>query len=104
MKIYGVTVISSEGNCITMQKDGRNIWGESATEIFPDNEKAAIDYAVRTMRSNFDAYEFEEDEDYNGQTKEDLENALRAGENVTIQSSDEHISIEMFEKELKNLQ
>lgn len=101
MKVYGVTVISSEGNCITKQKDGRNVWSESATEIFPGDEKAAVNYAVKTMISNFDACDFEEGEDYNGQTKEDLENALRAGENVTIQLSDEHISIEMFEKELK---
>jgi len=53
------------------------------------------------MASNFDACDFEDDEDIDGQTKEDLENALRAGENVTIQLDDEHISIEMFEKELK---
>ncbi len=101
MKIYGVTVISSEGNCNIKQKDGRSVWCESATKIFPGDEKAAVDYAVKTMASNFDACGFEDDKDFNGQTKENLENALRAGENVTIQLSDEHISIEMFETELK---
>lgn len=101
MKVYGVTVISSEGNCFTKQKDGRNAWCESATEIFLGDKKAAVDYAVKTMVSNFDACGFEDDKDFNGQTKEDLENALKAGDNVTIQLSDEHISIEMFEKELK---
>ncbi len=105
MKVYGVTVISSEGNCITRQRNGQLDWTESFTEIFPD-EKAAVDYAITTMIANFDSYDFVEDEegdvtDYNGQTKKDFEAALRDGENITIQSDDEHISIEMFERELE---
>ena len=100
MKVYGVTVVSSEGNCLTKQKDGQLDWTESFTELFSD-KNAAIDYAVKTMASNFDACDFEGDEDYDGQTKKDLETALRAGENVIIQLDSEHISFEMFEKDLE---
>ncbi len=105
MKVYGVTIISSEGDCFTKRADGQIVNSDSITEIFSD-KKAAVDYAVKTMISNFDAYDFEENEggyvvDCDGQDKEELEDALRAGENITIQSYDEHLSIETFERELE---
>ncbi len=99
MEVYGATVISSNGIRTKRRKNGRGLWDESFTEIFPD-KKAAVDYAVKTMAANFDSCDFEGDKDYNGQTKKDLEDALRAGENITIHFNG-HISIEMFVKEME---
>lgn len=106
MKIYGLTIISSDGDLRT-ERNGKTEFTESSTKLSAD-KKSLIDYAKVEMRKFFDAYDFEfgehgELEDLNGNSIKNFEATLDTCEDkdICIQGpSDSHITFEFFEQDL----
>lgn len=106
MIIYGLTIISSDGDLRT-EKNGKTEFTESFTKLSADKE-SLIDYAKGEMRKFFDAYDFEfgehgELKDMNGNSIKDFDSTLDACEDkdICIQGpSDSHITFEFFEQDL----
>lgn len=106
MKIYGLTIISSDGDLRT-ERNGKTEFTESFTKLSADKE-SLIDYAKGEMRKFFDAYDFEfgehgELEDMNGNSVANFEVTLDTCEDkdICIQGpSDSHITFEFFEQDL----
>ena len=100
MKIYGITLISSDGNLVVTKEDGLKDYVESFTKVFTDKQDC-IDFAVSKMKELFNNFDFENGEDENFRSEQDFELDLKNFENIVIQACSEHISIELFEQELK---
>ena len=106
MKIYGLTIISSDGDLRT-ERNGKTEFTESFTKLSVDKE-SLVDYAKGEMRKFFDAYDFEfgehgELEDMNGNSVKNFEITLDTCEDkdICIQGpSDSHITFEFFEQDL----
>lgn len=103
MKLYGVTIISSEGDILVTKEDGTKEWRESMTKLFL-NRQDCIDYAVKQAKISFDAYDFETGEtvpeDENGRTWESMLEDLKDGEDICIQACSCHTCFEYFVQEL----
>lgn len=97
MKIYGFTVVNSEGNC-----DGT----ESETHLFATQDLQEKE-AYKSYRNAFLSCDFEKKKDENGDrlmTKKEFLEELTNKEPkyILIQASDYHIQIELFEYEIES--
>lgn len=100
MKLYGVTIISSDGDILVTKENGEKDWAESKTKVFLDKQDC-IDYAVNEVKKAFENYEFEDGVDENGSDINMFTDDLLAGEDICIQGCSSHICIEYFVQELE---
>lgn len=101
MKIYGLTIISSEGDFLKMDENGKtNGWAESKTKLFAD-KKERLEYAIKELENSFSAYDFEDAKDFNGTELGELREELKTETDTCIQGSDCHTQFEFFTQELE---
>lgn len=109
MKIYGLTIISSDGNWLVekngvknwlAKKNGVKVCAESLTKLF-SNKNDRLDYAVTQMKDLFASFDFEDGMDENEETEDDFQLDLVRGEDICIQGTSEHYTFEFFEQEMK---
>lgn len=98
MKIYGITIISSDGNWL-VEKNGVKTCAESLTSLFP-NKDERLNYAADQMKDLFASFDFEGGMDANGKTENDFQLDLMKGEDICIQGTSEHYTFEFFETEV----
>lgn len=99
VKIFGITIVSSDGDIIVTKDGEMTDYAESITRLF-DNEQDRNDYAVTKMKEFFASYDFEDGEDENGETEYDFEANLKAGDDICIQGCDSHTTFEYFTQEM----
>ncbi len=101
MKIFGLTIVSSEGDLSVQKENGKFEYCESSTKIFVDKQEC-IEYAVKAMKTQFESFEFEDDLDYNERSIEEFEEDLRTGDDICIQDCSSHVCFEFFTQDLGN--
>lgn len=103
MKIYGVTLISSEGDFRVTKTDGTgteaNPFCESVTKLFSSQEDAT-NYAASEMKKTFEASDFENGEDNNGTTEEDLIYDIMYARDTHFQTPSSHVTCEFFSQDI----
>ena len=97
MKLYGVTIISSDGDILVTKENGEKDWAESKTKVFLDKQDC-IDYAVNEVKKAFENYEFEDGVDENGSDINMFTDDLLAGEDICIQGCSSHISARIMRR------
>ncbi len=105
--IYGLTVISSDGDIIAKDINGVEGYRESITKLFASKD-AAIRYAVMVAEEYFnlndefsDAVEKDrEPSDENGYTLKQIKEELARGEDAVIQYASFHIEFDLFAEEV----
>ena len=107
MIIYGLTIISSDGNFMSERADGTKRYTESYTKLSTSKQKL-IDLAKKEMRQFFDSYDFEaedgkEPEDDFGNTVANFDVDLDNFEDICIQGPSSHYTFEFFERDLNDI-
>ncbi len=108
MKIYGLTIVHSDGSIVAEDMNGTSGYRESITKLFTSREDV-ISYALSAAEEYFDLNdefsEFMDGEpeasDDNGYTLADIKERLAKGEDDVIQYSSYHIEFNFFSQEVE---
>ncbi len=99
MKIYGFTIVGSDGDILVSTETGKADWQESKTELFTSREEC-INRAQKLAETVFTEQEFEDDIDENERGLEEFLEDAKNFENFCIQDSCRHYTFEFFVKEM----
>ncbi len=100
MKIYGLTIVSSDTGIIAEDLNGKKAYRESTTKLFTSREEV-IDYAVSEVDTWFNLDElFEDGLDENGRGLGEFKDELMKGEDICIQYSDFHVEFDYFVQDM----
>ncbi len=101
MKVYGLTIVSSDGDIIAEDLNGKKSYRESTT-ILRSSRQEIINYAVDNVDHWFNIEdEFEDGCDDNGRELEEFKEELAKGEDICIQYSSFHVEFDFFSQDVE---
>lgn len=103
MKKYGYIVIDPEGNYLKESIKGQKFASECSIRFF-STEKQRNEAAFQQYQQSFDAFDFEDQQDFNGNpvmdSIDDFVNEIENTGDFTIQGSDTHVTFEFINVEI----